>query len=512
MNKTRDMVIITVGRILVVLSTVIYIRIFTTLLTPVEVGKMGLLLSVFSWFSTILMSPVGLYTNRKINEWNRNGTAKKYLFYLLNYSLIVSLIAGFSLITLNKFNIFNINVSIFWIIVIVIGHLIGFTCNVSAINFLNILGKRFWYVLLSIVTIWVGIGLSVFFAVTIKPKVEYWLLGQIVSQVLVFVLSFFLLNRVLDKSNDISYPPLNSNFSLKIIFAFCWPIALNLLFVWIGSQGYRFIFERMAGLEALGLFIIGYGIGSSIMCAFETLFNQYYLPIFYNEISDGNHIKREVIWNKYASVFFPIILVSFLFVALNGTILLKIFASGKFHTVGYLVVWGALAETIRMLVSATMLVSQIQLETKQIILPSLIGGVVTIFSVFMVRFIKIDLFVGVGIALIVGWLVNFIYMYINMKELLPAIRIPWRRIFYAFGLCLPLVSIFLINKILFVPRFPQAILTLIVSGIYVMAIQFILGRKWLMLSMRIQFLDEFEHKLKDIYSRIYEAWHFDGGV
>ena len=50
------------------------------------------------------------------------------------------------------------------------------------------------------------------------------------------------------------------------------------------------------------------------MVSFDGLFNQYYQPIFYNEIANSTEEQRTIAWNKYAHAFFPAIVLVMLYI------------------------------------------------------------------------------------------------------------------------------------------------------------------------------------------------------
>ena len=68
------------GRILGVLISLASIRVYTTLLSSTEVGRLNILSAISGWFWLVLISPVSMYVGLKIINWAREGLAYKYLF------------------------------------------------------------------------------------------------------------------------------------------------------------------------------------------------------------------------------------------------------------------------------------------------------------------------------------------------------------------------------------------------------------------------------------------------
>lgn len=499
MKKIRDIFILTAGRILIVLVSIVYVRILTTLLLPREVGRLNILLSICGWFGLVLVNPVGMYINRKLIEWNKEGSARTYLIYLVQYFLVVSIFAVVSISFLNYFVGLGINVDVIWLFILVSASILLTSGNSSFLGYLNLLGSRAWFVSLTILTLLSGLGFSAFFVLRLFPTAECWLSGQLLTQGVIFIFAMTILFRKLQKPLLMAQHNKDTSFTLPAVFHFAWPLAIGTFLYWCHTQGYRFAFQKIAGLEALGLFVVGFGIGSNLMVSFDTLFNQYYYPIFYNEISHSTEEQRTNAWNKYACAFFPAVVPVAIYVAVNGPLIAKVFTGEKFHQVGNIIFWGALAECLRMAVSVVGMVSHAQFKMKPLILPGITGVFTAIIGVFL--FVRIHPFIGGGLALTLGWLLVLIHMYRNMKKLLP-IQIPWKRIFYSLILGIPLLIFFTITRRIFhTPTIFQSLIVLSSSGLYLLLAQFILARKWLSLPIKIAFIDEIEQKLRSYLQR-----------
>jgi len=496
MKKVTDIIILTIGRILIMLTSIISIRIFTTLLSPSEIGRLNILLAICSWFSLVVINPVGMYVNRKIIEWNRDGLVQRHLIPLLEFFVVVVGLAIIVVIGLNYFIGLGIDIKIWWIIIIVAGSILLTSGNASFLGWLNLFGKRFSFVFLSVITLWLGLVLSTFFVLKIMAKAEYWFAGQLLGQGLVLVEAAILFLRILGKPASFVIQK-DRDFTPSLVFRFAWPLAIGTFLYWCHSQGYRFVFQKIAGTEALGLFAVGFGIGSNLMVAFDTLFNQYYHPIFYNEIANSNEEQRTIAWNKYGSFFFPAIIIMMVYIGVNGPLLAKVFTGERFHYVGNIILWGAVAESLRMMTSATAMVSHAQLEMKPLIIPSIVGAVSAIIGVFIL--VRFNPFLGGGFAISFGWLLAFLVLFKNMKKLLP-IEFPYKRVLYSIFLSLPFFVLLLVKKTDFM--IVQSLIILVVSGLYLIFAQFILARKWISLPLRLSFIDEWENKFKNYFSQI----------
>jgi len=477
------------------ITSIISIRLFTTLLSPTEIGRLNIFLAIYGWFALVLLNPVVMYVNRKIIEWDTLEVVHKNLICLFKYFIIVSLLAGFGIVILNYLIGIGIIASSLWIFIIIAGSILLYSLNTSVLGWLNLFRKRFLFVFFSVLTLWLGIGISIFFVLRLFSKAEYWLLGQLLGNALVLFLAIPVLFKILRKNNSATSNN-KEGFTLSAVFNFAWPLAIGTFLYWCHTQGYRFVFQSIAGTELLGFFVVGFGIGSNLMLSFDTLFNQYYHPVFYNDISNSDKKEKTIAWNNYSYAFFPAAIIVAVYVSAGGHLFITVFTDEKFHAVGSIVLWGAVSELLRMIFSTLGMVSHAEMKMKPLIFPGITGAFVAITGVFL--FVKINPFLGAGLALFLGWLLALVHLYFKMRKLLP-IQIPWKRIFYGFTLSLPVIAFFsAMKKVLLMPTLFQSIMLLSATGIYVLLIEVILARKWLKFPLKMPFLDDFEQKIKSI--------------
>jgi len=492
MKKINDVLVLTVGRVLIMLTSVVSLRIFTTILSPSEAGRFNILLSSYGWFGLVLISPIGTYFNRKIIEWDMEGSVKRYLRLLLIYYIIIAFLASIVVVVVKNTVGIGIQVSSLWIVIVMFGSVLFTSGNMLILSWLNFFGKRVSFVLLSIMTLWISMGLSVCFVSRISPVAELWLLGQLIAQATIMTFGVIILLKTV-KSNEHA-GKVNEPVPYGSIYSFCWPVAVGTLLYWFQSQGYRFIYQRMAGIELLGLFAVGFGLGSSLMLAFETLFTQYYHPIFYREIAHGSEENKTAAWNKFASAFIPSIIIMVMYVSMNSFLIAKIFTSAQFYKAGYIVMWGALAESLRITSSTISMVSIAQNNLKPLIAPGITMVIVSLGGVYLLA--GVSPFTGVGCILAVSWLFSLSHSYRNMKRLLP-VHISWKRMLYALGIGLPFGAFCIVTYKMFPhPSILQACLSLAISGTYMGFAQYVLARKWIKLPIELPIVDAFETKIK----------------
>jgi len=488
------------GRISGILISIASIRVYTTLLSSTEVGRLNVLLAISGWFWLVLISPVSMYIGLKITNWSREGLAYKYLFSFLRYLFIIAGLAVVSVAAIKYLIGIGIDIEISWLSVLISGSILLTIGSMIFVSCLNFLGYRLWYVILTSFTLGISLVISAFFVLKIGGKAEYWMSGQLCGQFLVLMVTLAKLFRVLrqlpvaTKSGDN-----DRSFTFPVVLKFAWPVAIGIILYWIHTQGYRFVFQKVAGIETLGFFAVGFGIGSNLMVSFDGLFNQYYQPIFYNEIANSTEEQRAIAWNKYARAFFPAIALVVLYIATNGSLIAKLFTGEKFQQVGNIVLWGAVTEGLRMMASATSMVAHAQFKTKPLILPGVTGAVSAITGIFL--FSRNYPFIGSGVSLTIGWLLSLTHLYSKMKKLLP-VQMPWRRMLYSLILGIPLVVVFIVRgNTLFAPTIFQSLIVLCISGLYLLFAQYILARKWVSLPIKVPLIDNLEQKLKLYFCR-----------
>ena len=160
----RDIFIITAGRALAILVSIVSIRFFTTLLTPAEVGRLNIILAMTGWFGLVLINPPGMYMNRKIIEWNRQGALLKYLRYWIFYLALVAIFAVLLISAVHTFIGTGIDIKFGWLVLIVLGSVLFGSGYSSSVSYINLLGRRFWFVIISNAGLWMSLLLSVLFA------------------------------------------------------------------------------------------------------------------------------------------------------------------------------------------------------------------------------------------------------------------------------------------------------------------------------------------------------------
>jgi O-antigen/teichoic acid export membrane protein len=385
------------GRIIQFILVVLAMRVATHYLSPSEMGQLSIYITVTAFFTVIFIYPVGTFVNRRLITWGQKGLITHYFNYYWKYLLCISLIVALVLL-LNEFiQLFNLNSSILWLLLLICGTLIFNTVNQTLIGTLNQLNYRNWFLGLSILTILFGFVTSFLLVFITKPSSEFWFLGQMIGQVLGGMVSWKVLYTKIPPNKIKSQ--LTSN-HISSLFAFSWPVSIAVLLNWTQTQGYRFLIEDSLGLAPLGLFFAGYAVSAGLIGAVETILATYFQPNFYKKISSSADVDISKGWNEYAEILIPALILTAIFIVAFSRELAILLLSSKFLSASKFIMWGAIAELFRSITGVFGLISHAKMNTKLLLWPHAIGAFISIaLSWFLIPTLGSD---GVALSLVVA--------------------------------------------------------------------------------------------------------------
>jgi O-antigen/teichoic acid export membrane protein len=479
LNKSRqDFFIIVVGRILQVVFALVSVRLTTTLLGPTQIGRVNLIVGVTSWFALLFISPVGNYVFRQALEWNMEGRLLGIVRRYAGFLGIVTVVAGIVVILIKSTIGIGTAIDLIWLLWLVAGTLFLGTLSATFITLINTLGHRGWYVLFANLTTWLGLGLAVAITSWTGHQAEYWMTGLLIGQIIVMLLSVVVIYRVARRpSNVIVQSGKTRGFDVSSVFRFSWPLIIATGFYWIQNSGYVFLLVKLSNEASVGLLVAGLAIAVSPLVMFESLFTEYYRPIFYRDISYSDNTQKAQAWNRYASAYFPAIVLVAVFMALSGPWLARLLVSESFQKVSWLAVWGALIQSALMVYATYITLVFASLNTRIVIWPNVFGAVVVV--VGMVLLVPLNPLLGSGIALALGMFVTMIDLARRLRHRF-VLHLPWRRIVKAGLISLPMfIGFEVVSKVWTEPTLPETLATLAVGGIYMLAGQYLLARSWL---------------------------------
>ncbi len=336
-RATTNFFFIIAGRAFQVVYALAAMRLVTEVLRPDEIGRRDLVISTTSWFALLLISPVGNYVNRQAVEWHFDG---RLLGSLRRFSAFVVGVAvvGTIVTTLLQFTSgIGTPIGLGWLLWLVGGSLLVGTLTNQLNGVLNIVGFRGWYALLVNLTSWIGLGLSVGLSIWRGRSAEYWLSGVVLGQLLVLGASVTLFRRLVRPQGGVTLEtPRAAGFDVRSVFQFSWPLVITTAFYWCQTSGYRFLLAGLTDLRNIGLLTVGLSIASAPLAMFDTLFTEYYRPIFYQDIKFSTASQKARAWGQYASAYFPAIFLTGVFVAVSGPLLARVLVSEAFRGVAWL--------------------------------------------------------------------------------------------------------------------------------------------------------------------------------
>jgi O-antigen/teichoic acid export membrane protein len=441
MNSTRDLVVLLAGRAMQMIYAVLAIRILTSTLSPIEVGRFYILTGLLFGFNVMTLTPVSQYMGVRLLEWIPSGNAQRNHIAFAKHTIgIVVAIMAIS-VTLQQTIGVGTKITAPWLAWLVTGSLLIGTWNLLCTNGFNILGYRVEFVLFTNLTGWLGLGLSILLATRVLASAEYWVSGQLLGQAVVLIpagmLFWWKLARPID--GEYSIVEGNNNINPRKVFQFSWPLSLSLGLSWVQWQSYRFILQRISGEGSVGLFAAGYAVTAAIVSVYESLFSQLYLPILYKDIAGQDPSGRARAWDRYANLYLPSIAVTISFVAASGPFLARLMVGSHFYEAAVTVApIAALAEGVRMVSGAYSMAAFAQLDLRAVILPTLVGTAVTLFGVIV--FNRLDPLLGTGFALLLGAIATVLLAGVKLHRTL-SLHLPSKRLFLALVLGLPFTTV-----------------------------------------------------------------------
>lgn len=381
----KDIVFLMSGRIAQAFLTLALFRVLSTLLTPAQVGSVYLILSFTALFIMFLLSPVGMYLIRRLNDWKNNKVVLDNLLLFSVYLLVISA-SSFLLVFLVK-KCFGVGegLPIFQFMFVVAFYVFAFTWNQTVMPTLNMLGYARLFVLFSVLTTALGLILSVLFAVFIHKDAILWLSGQALAAIVVSIFAYNKLKAYLNEApNPIFSLILNGNAAdAKKVVLFATPLACATFFMWLQNQGYRSIVEKQLGAEFLGYLAVGLGIATSLSGVLEALVQQIYYPDFYREINSPDQNLRQQAFADLIRKTIPVYVIFLVFTLGVAEPLVRVLVDVRYKDVFFYVRFGAFFEFFRMSSNILAAGAHSEMKTRALIKPYLLGGITAAIGVYI---------------------------------------------------------------------------------------------------------------------------------
>lgn len=410
-----DFMVLLFGRLVQVFITLITLRVLTTVLSKSELGFFYYIITIQTFYSLFFINPVGQFFNRNTISWYKKGSIIRCLKKQLLYIIVISIGALVTLLAVSHFNLINIT---FENVLLISFLILALSSNQTVIPLINMIGKRVAFVNLNLLTGILSFIFPLCFVYFFSKNSESWVLGVIVSNLLMSSVSFIYLRIVLKKESYVlKATKLSYNFhNILNIVKFSVPISVATLFMWYLNAGYRIQIENNHGLTYLAVIGIGLSISNQVFNIAESILTQYMIPSLYKDIEGANKNEVKIVFNKYLNVIIPVYL--FLAILLSFSIknILPFLVNESFSSGYSIIIFGAWIEFSRVVTNALALASQIERKTSTFIPAYFIGGVFLfiLFEFFpekeyfvCIKLLLANIVVAISMAFMMKKVINF---------------------------------------------------------------------------------------------------------
>lgn len=436
----NDFLTILMGRLLTAGFAVVSLRVITESLSPTEYGVYAIL-TVFQVFCGLFfINPMGQFLNRNTHTWYDNGCLTNKLISYNYYVFLFSILGALSALTWALFSddvISPVSVFISIFSVVYFG-----TWNATLVPLLNMLGYRKQSVVCSVITASSALFFSFMF-VKFYSSAYAWLLGQSVAFMIggIFALSIYLRSFRHKPKRLVLFEKFISANELK---SYVFPLACATILLWFQSSGYRFIIERMYGLESLGLLAVGFGLANQLFGIAESLLMQILNPVFYRRIStatvsEGKHVLCDLI-----ALLLPIyfLLAGGLLVCSSAFLTLLVSATYKNAIIFFFS--GVMMELFRVVNSSIANAAQLEKKMSRLISPNLVSGGTICLILYFSSIYNYEMKYTAMLLPLAGLCGIFASALKMRRYLLPTLLN--RRVFFSFFILVLAVYCVLINK------------------------------------------------------------------
>lgn len=366
----KNIIFITLGRLITVGLSVVSLRIITELLDPAEYGFYAILVVFQVFCGLFFINPFGQFLNRNTHAWHDGGCLINKLLSYNHYIFIFSVMGAlgalvWALITAGTHSPYLAALAIFSIVY-------TGTWNATLVPLLNMLEYRKSAVVCGVLTSCTGLFFS-FTLVKLYGSAYAWLFGQSIAFLLGAIIAFVIYHS--RSSNVTKAMECKERFiSGHDLKYYVGPLACATILLWFQSAGYRFIIERLYGLESLGLLAVGFGLSNQLFGVAESLLMQILNPVFYRRISAATFDQGRLVLCDLISLLLPVyfLLASALIVCASP--FLTLLVSVKYHNAIFFFFSGVIIELFRVMASLISSAAQLDMKMSRLISPNFISS------------------------------------------------------------------------------------------------------------------------------------------
>lgn len=386
--------------------SILLLPIYTSFLTPKDYGTISILslysILLIQVFSLGLGSSIGIiyfsYDSKKI----KNETIINSFYILLCSSLLMLTLSYIFIKPINNI-LFNSTSNNQLIILSVISTLFSIIVNPFILK-LQFEEKQIRFVIITLFSSLISIIINIYLIVILKKGVLGFVEGMLLGQFLSFLLYF---SGSLIKLNH-SFRSFNIKLIKELIYKGL-PLLPSFAAIYILGQGNIYFLKEFKSLDEVGIYSIGYNIGSAITLII-TAFTTAWIPFFLSFINKRK--EAEILFSKIFTYYLWVTgLLSLLFYLLAKPII--ILFKPEFYN-AYQVI--GLTATSQILVGGILMPAIY--FSKKLGLVTIFQLISTLLYVIMgILLIPIYGILGAAISLTLGYLfINLLIFYWNIKE------------------------------------------------------------------------------------------------
>ncbi|MBC7429397.1 MAG: oligosaccharide flippase family protein [Bacteriovorax sp.] len=444
MKLNKSLFFLIFGRIVQAFLAIATMKFATYYLSPKEMGNYYVLSSIATLFGIILISPMGQFVNRKFHSWYDNGILFQRLFTYNYYVIGVSLLSIPIVYIAKKYFGFVTDISLKEVIVLSVASIYLNTWFGTIVPAFNMLEKRISFTWLTLVNLAGSLVLSIVLVKTYGSLGTWWYAGQYIvfqAAITIFALWFFM--KMINEKIVSNLFRLNiKSQQVSSVIKFSLPLMIATFFMWLLNDSYRFIVEKMLGLEVLGNLAVSFSVSASIFALLESLFQQIYYPRFYRKITSDDARARLLACQELIDIAFPAFCFTSVFLVCSAPFILRLLTSSAYSNSWVFVIFGCGISLARVLTNIITSIAHSELNTKKLIAPYVVGGILTV--ALMTGLLKIyQNHYIIGFVLLCMNLVVLLLMKHHMFKIIKA-YIPWKSLFEITLFSIPfLMEIFL---------------------------------------------------------------------
>ena len=316
----KKIAIYSLSSVFVAVSGFISIKVFSIYISPNEFGVYSIMYGIYSIILSIFFSTIGQAALRYYHECKSEDLQGTYYSNIAIITLIISILLFFVAIILS-FVRFSIHPSLFFDLTISFVLLMAIQgIHTVLFSIARSMGKALMQLCSDIVFNILKIALFFIFFFNINQSVLSIIYASIISFIIVNLMAFKVI-----PIKKISLRFFNLPFLIKII-KFSAPLALLPVFNWILSSSDLLIIDLYYSGYEIGIYSMGYKIGSSIFYVFSGVLMLGLYPLITKKHSEDNSRTAKTI-KDFSIIYFVVMLPIFTFVLRYSSEIITIFSS-----------------------------------------------------------------------------------------------------------------------------------------------------------------------------------------